>query len=127
MSDEQIRITVLTEMFLGLGQEPTPERIAYYVRLLKNVPTPYLRVACDSAVCASKSGFVPGPGEIIEHAERIHRDKIRSEREARDAEIQAELDSKRIAWDAEHGRAKPQEGDDGVAALIDMSLRRVGA
>lgn len=83
MNDEQIRITVLTEMFLGLGHEPTPERIAYYTRLTKNIPLKYMRVACDHAVCASKSGYPPSPGEIIGQAERIHREIVVRERDER--------------------------------------------
>lgn len=115
MNDEQIRITALTEMFLGLGHEPTPERIAYYARLLKNVPTKYIRVACDHAVVKSKSGYPPSPGEIIDQAERIHRDLVVAQRlEARAAEREAEI---------AEAIASPEE----IGQLIDLSLRKAGA
>lgn len=100
MNEEQIRITALAEMFLGLGQEPTPERVAYYQRLTKNIPAKWFRVACDHAVCASTSGFAPSPGEIIQQAERLAREAIKKESKAR-AEAQwnghvAELDENDI-------------------------------
>ncbi len=118
MNDEQIRITSLTEMFLGLGHEPTPERIAYYARLLVNVPTRYIRVACDHAVVKSKSGFAPSPGEIIDQAERIHREL--REKAAREHARQ---------WSASvFGDRQPSEADvsdpNEVGKLIDMALRR---
>lgn len=114
MTDEQIHITALTEMFLGLGHEPTPERIAYYARLLKNVPAKYIRVACDHAVVKSKSGFAPSPGEIIEQAERIHRElvmkrEIAAARAAYDAAVQAEQEEALRAHE--------------IGALIDESLK----
>lgn len=115
MNDEQIRITALTEMFLGLGHEPTPERLAYYTRLTKNIPIEWYRVACDHAVCASKSGFPPNPGEIIDQAERLHREK-----RVRDAREQA-----RIAW-SEH---EERVGDDPVEVgkMLDAAFSRFDA
>lgn len=104
MNDEQIRITVLTEMFLGLGHEPTPERIAYYDRLLRNVPTKWLRVACDHAVCASPNGFPPGPGEIIKHAEKLHRDHALAERREWAAQEWARVSSGAVEDAEEVGR-----------------------
>lgn len=112
MTDEQIQITALTEMFLGLGHEPTPERIAYYARLLKNVPAKYIRVACDHAVCKSKSGFPPSPGEIIEQAERIHREIVTEARKKRADEVLA----------AERAEVIEAGGD-----VIDMLERKFGA
>lgn len=116
MTDEQIHITALTEMFLGLGHEPTPERIAYYARLLKNVPAKYIRVACDHAVAASTSGFPPSPGEIIKQAERIHRDLILSAREA-------EHEKARLEFEAERARLMPSEDAEAIAKMIEDSLR----
>jgi hypothetical protein len=99
-------------MFLGLGHEPTPERIAYYARLLVNVPTRYIRVACDHAVVKSKSGFPPSPGEIIDQAERIHRELVVAQRlEAR-------------ASDRDAAIAEATESPEEVGRLIDMALRR---
>lgn len=112
MTDEQIRITALTEMFLGLGHEPTPERIAYYARLLANVPTKYVRVACDHAVVRSKSGFPPSPGEVIDQAERIHREIVVTQRlEARTAARESEI-------------ADASESPDDIGQLIELSLRK---
>lgn len=115
MNDEQIRITALTEMFLGLGHEPTAERIAYYVRLTKNVPTRYFRGACDSAVCKSTTGFPPSPGEIIREAERIHRERVVRERNERD----------RLEYDAEVAKLTEQDPDE-VGKIIDMALSNRG-
>lgn len=119
MTDEQIRITVLTEMFLGLGHEPTPERIAYYVRLTKNVPTKYLRVACDSAVSKSTTGFPATPGQIIHEAEFIHMGLRK--RESKAAAVEAWT-----AHEASLGQAEPESPDE-IAQLIDLSLRKAGA
>ena len=116
MNDEQVRITVLTEMFLGLGHEPTPERIAYYVRLTKNVPTKYYRVACDSAVCKSKTGFPATPGQIIEEAERIHRDLVISGRDEMTQKMRAEI---RAEFERER-----ETGEVGTEDIIDLAMRR---
>jgi hypothetical protein len=114
VNDEQIRITALTEMFLGLGHEPTPERIAYYTRLLVNVPIKYIRVACDQAVVASSTGYPPSPGEIIRQAERIHREIVtRERRERADAELAAEV-----------AKLTTEESPDEVGRLIDMALNK---
>jgi hypothetical protein len=86
MNDEAIlrsqQITVLTEMFLGLGTEAVEERVAYYLRLLQRVPVDILRLACDHAVCESTNGFVPGPGQIIQAAETIHAARVKAKRKA---------------------------------------------
>lgn len=114
MNDEQIRFTALVEMFIGLGQEPAPERTAYYVRLTKNVPTEWFRVACDHAVCASTSGFPPSPGEIIAQAERLHRERVVRESKQR---AQAQ-------WD-EH--VAEIEDPDAIGKLIDGALAKFDA
>lgn len=114
MNDEQIRITALTEMFLGLGHEPTPERLAYYTRLTKNVPTEWFRVACDHAVVASKSGYPPSPGEIIAQAERLHRERVVRESKQR---AQAQ-------WDEYVAEIEDPES---VGKLIDSALAKFDA
>lgn len=80
MTEQEKRVAVLTEMFVGFGAEAIEERIAYYMRLTKNVPIEYLRVACDAAACEMTTGFPPGPGDIVRAAEQIHNDIVKRNR-----------------------------------------------
>ena len=82
MTESEKRAAILAEMFIGFGAEGNEERIAYYMRLTKNVPVEYLRVACDSAACEMTTGFPPGPGDIIRAAEKIHNDIVRRNRKS---------------------------------------------
>lgn len=82
MNEQETRVAILTEMFITFGQEAIPERIASYLRLTKNIPVEYMRVACDSASCEMTTGFPPGPGDIIRAAEKIRDDRVKVQRRA---------------------------------------------
>lgn len=64
--EKAIRIEILTEMFLGLGQSATEEQIRYYGNRTQFVPRAIFREACHMAVEQKTGGnFLPGPGDII--------------------------------------------------------------
>ena len=68
---DEVRATVLVEMFLGLGKEATRERVAYYLRHAGQVDPAVLRDACDAAVLARSDDWVPGPGEIMREVRKL--------------------------------------------------------
>lgn len=78
----KLQLTILAEMFAGLGHEVSDHRIAYYARLLSRVPPDILRAACDRAVLNAPNGFPPGPGEIMQSAEAIRDERVKAERKA---------------------------------------------
>lgn len=78
----RLRLTILAEMFAGLGHEVSEHRIGYYARLLELIPPDTLRAACDRAVLEAPNGFPPGPGAIMQAAESINAAKIKAERKA---------------------------------------------
>lgn len=86
MTDEatvaKLQLTILAEMFAGLGHEVSEHRIGYYARLLQRVPPDILRSACDRAVLEAPNGFPPGPGEIMQAAEAINSARLKAERKA---------------------------------------------
>lgn len=91
MNDDERRlraeqITVLAEMFVGLGHEAPDERVEYYLRLLHRVPPRILRMACDKAVLDERGGFVPGPGQIMQAAEEIESKRRKHEFKQRAAQ-----------------------------------------
>lgn len=106
----RLQITALTEMFAGLGSEATPDRIAYYLRLVGDMPPFLLRAACDAAVIETDTGFPPGPGSIIRHAKRLKAQRRIEERE-RAKELQRETERAEIARQVADRASEPVVSD----------------
>lgn len=112
--DDELRAVILAEMFIGLGGEAPKERIAYYLRLLGNIPPPLLRTACDSVVMGRDEGYPPSPGAIARRAAKLHGEARARARDLRararwDSEVQAVLAERaqgdRCTGNAESGDA----------------------
>ncbi len=65
------RLAILTEMFIGAGEDVEPERLRYYGNCTQFVPLNVFIAACRRAAMERAKGFAPSVGEIIDAARKL--------------------------------------------------------
>lgn len=59
------RTEMIRQMLTGYGQEPTEERMRFYLQVVQKIPLGSLGNAITSASANATGGYPPGPGDIV--------------------------------------------------------------
>lgn len=71
MTDDEQRKEAIAAMFRGYGQDPKPERLAFYLRILGPVGLPALRRAIDAVCAAHEAQTPPAVGKLAAALARL--------------------------------------------------------